>query len=116
AVKKQDRAGLNLIWNAYVWVMWCARNDCVFNNKAVNIDEIVDQIKLLSWKWSIGRMATGPCLLYEWKWSPVDCFKSMTPRLCFFVLVLLLLDTVLACCFSFVLAWFVSFCGIIVLY
>jgi hypothetical protein len=73
AKNKKERAGLCLIWNAYVWVIWCGRNDCIFNSGAVSIEDVTDQIKMLSWKWFIGRRAKGPCLFYEWKWSRLDC-------------------------------------------
>ncbi|GAU45443.1 hypothetical protein TSUD_107350 [Trifolium subterraneum] len=75
AKNKKEKMGLCLIWNAYVWVIWIARNDGIFNAKVWRYDEVVEQIKLLSWKWFIGRMATGPCLLYEWNWSPLDCMQ-----------------------------------------
>jgi hypothetical protein len=65
---------LILVWNTIMWVMWKNRNDCVFNDKQANIEDMVDEIKLLSWKWFLSGMAKGPCLLYEWKWSPLDCF------------------------------------------
>jgi hypothetical protein len=73
-VLEWKRNGLILIWNTIMWVMWKNQNDGVFSNKETNIEEMVDQIKLLSWKWFISGMAKGPCLLYEWKWSPFDCF------------------------------------------
>ncbi|WJX12391.1 hypothetical protein P8452_02899 [Trifolium repens] len=72
---KKDRAGICLIWCAYVWVLWKARNENVFNNTIINLDVVVEQIKVLSWQWFIGRVAKGPCLLYEWIWSPMDCMK-----------------------------------------
>ncbi|MCH82343.1 LINE-1 reverse transcriptase like, partial [Trifolium medium] len=71
---KRDKECLTLIWNALMWVIWKFRDDCVFNNKDVIIEDLVDQVKLLSWTWFIGKTAKGPCLLYEWRWSPFDCF------------------------------------------
>jgi hypothetical protein len=73
ARNKREKIGLCLIWNAFVWVLWSVRNDVIFNNGAVYNDEIADQVKLLSWKWFIARVSKGPILLYEWKWSPLDC-------------------------------------------
>ncbi|KAK2395404.1 hypothetical protein QL285_057145 [Trifolium repens] len=75
AKDKKAKKGLILIWNAIVWVLWKHRNDRIFNDREMNIEELVDQIKLWSWRWFINRMATGPCLLYEWNWSPFDCFN-----------------------------------------
>jgi hypothetical protein len=40
----------------------------------VVIEELVDHVKFQSWKWFVGRVAKNPCLLYEWQWSPIDCF------------------------------------------
>jgi hypothetical protein len=73
AKNKKERGGLCLIWAAYAWVIWSVRNDIIFNNGVLFIDEVVEQVKLVSWKWYIGRVAKGPFLLYEWKWSPLDC-------------------------------------------
>jgi hypothetical protein len=75
ATNKAAREGLILIWNAFMWVVWRSRNDSVFNNKAADTVEMVEQIQLLSWMWFLNRKAKGPCLLYEWKWSPLDCFN-----------------------------------------
>jgi hypothetical protein len=73
---KFEKAGPRLIWFACIWVLWRSRNDCVFNSDVVNHMLIVDKIKLVSWQWFIGRLATNPCLLYEWQWSPIDCLHA----------------------------------------
>jgi hypothetical protein len=73
AKSKRQKEGLTLIWNAYMWVIWKVRNDCIFNNGGVVSEEIVDQIKLLSWQWFIGRVVKGSCLLYERRWCPLYC-------------------------------------------
>jgi hypothetical protein len=73
---KIEKAGMRLIWFACIWVLWRSRNSCVFNSDVVNPMLIVDNIKLVSWQWFIGRLATSPCLLYEWQWSPIDCLHA----------------------------------------
>ncbi|PNY12368.1 SH3 domain protein [Trifolium pratense] len=40
---KRQKEGLVLIWNAFMWVVWKVRNDRIFNNGGVVIDEIVDK-------------------------------------------------------------------------
>jgi hypothetical protein len=73
AKSKKERVGLCLIWNAFMWVIWSVRNGVIFNNDTVFVEEVADRIKMLSWKWYIGRVAKGPFLLYEWEWSPLEC-------------------------------------------
>ncbi|PNX69227.1 hypothetical protein L195_g056601 [Trifolium pratense] len=68
---KRNRECLALIWNSLMWVIWRFRNDCIFNNKEATVEEMVDEVKLLSWKWFMGRSA---CMLYEWRWDPFECF------------------------------------------
>ncbi|GAU45559.1 hypothetical protein TSUD_27600 [Trifolium subterraneum] len=34
---------------------------------------IVEDIKVLSWKWCLARMKLSPCLFYEWTWDPGEC-------------------------------------------
>jgi hypothetical protein len=46
-----------------VVVIWKERNDRIFNNGGVVIDETVDRIKAVSWEWFIGRAAKGPSSL-----------------------------------------------------
>jgi len=49
------------------------KNDRIFNNKTFEIDEMVDQVKVISWFWSLNRLKIASCLYYEWCWNPKDC-------------------------------------------
>jgi hypothetical protein len=71
---KKGKMCLSLIWNSYVWLIWKFRNDCIFSNKDLVIEELIDHVKFQSWKWFVGRVAKNPCLLYEWQWCPTECF------------------------------------------
>jgi hypothetical protein len=73
--KKARRKGLILIWSAVVWVLWRMRNAVIFENDTAQIISVVDNIKLSSWKWWLGRAqsSSGCCLLYEWQAEPLLC-------------------------------------------
>lgn len=64
---KRIRAGYRLIWKA--------RNDRIFNNGAICVEDIVEKIKVLSCRWSICRMNIPPCLFYEWCCDPRVFFE-----------------------------------------
>lgn len=63
---KKLRKGFWLIWHASIWVIWKTRNDRIFMEISKGVEEIVDEIKFLSWQWSVSRLKTPSCLFYEW--------------------------------------------------
>jgi len=69
------RKGAWVVWHAVVWVVWKARNNMIFNDKVFEVEELVDQIKVLSWHWSLARLRIEPCLFYEWCWNPQFCLR-----------------------------------------
>jgi len=63
---KKIRKGLWLIWEVVIWVIWKARNACIFNNEIARWDELVEEVNVMSWRWFLGK-CTGPaCMFYEW--------------------------------------------------
>ncbi|MCH79823.1 LINE-1 reverse transcriptase like [Trifolium medium] len=68
------KKGFRLVWHTSIWLIWKARNDFIFNNVGTNSSELVEAIKVLSWKWSADRLKIPPCLYYEWTWDPSNCF------------------------------------------
>lgn len=54
--------------NGY-WIIWHARNNNVFNNTDREVDELVEEVKVLSLIWSLQQFKTSPCLCYEWCWT-----------------------------------------------
>jgi hypothetical protein len=63
--RKQALRGMTLVWQAVLWALWRSRNDRIFLDKVVELDEIVDRIKFFSWKWLLAKNVSSPCLLYE---------------------------------------------------
>jgi len=70
---KKVRNGLRMIWEARIWVIWKARNDRIFNNVIARWDELVEEVKVLSWRWLLGISNSTVCLFYEWSWGPREC-------------------------------------------
>jgi hypothetical protein len=64
------RKGYLMIWHATLWSIWKARNSAIFSAGNFLPNAIVEDIKVLSWKWSLGRLRISPCLFYEWSWDP----------------------------------------------
>jgi hypothetical protein len=88
-----------------LWAIWRSRNERVFNNKEAVIGDIIDRVKFQSWNWFIGRVAKFPCLLYEWNWSPIDCFMRWSAWLA-----LVLLRMGLCCVASGLACWSCCLC------
>lgn len=49
--RKRLRKGFRLIW-----VIWNMRNHQIFRNEVRDVDEIMDDIKVLAWRWSLARL------------------------------------------------------------
>jgi hypothetical protein len=64
-----------LVWHTTLWSIWNARNNKNFKNLVKEPMEIVEDIKVLSWRWSVDRLRIAPCLFYEWSWDPGICFQ-----------------------------------------
>lgn len=72
-LNKKLRRGGRLIWHAAIWSIWKARNDRIFNNVVTDVEELLESVKVLSWRWFLGRLNSYACLFYEWNWNPKDC-------------------------------------------
>ncbi|GAU43110.1 hypothetical protein TSUD_373050 [Trifolium subterraneum] len=73
ARNKKTRLGFLMIWHATIWCIWRARNNSIFANGSFSPKVIVEEIKVLSWKWCLSRTKISPCMFYEWTWDPGEC-------------------------------------------
>lgn len=48
-------------WHAAIWIIWKARNDRIFNNITKEVEDLVEEIKVL-----LRRMKIPACMFYEW--------------------------------------------------
>ena len=72
---------LRLIWLSTIWVLWKGRNDKIFNCVKHEVDGLVEEIKVLSWRWMLHRMSIPVCLFYEWCWNTQLCLRRVRVRL-----------------------------------
>jgi hypothetical protein len=73
---KQKRKGMMMIWIAVLWSIWRHRNKIIFDNGVKDAAGLLEEVKTMSWKWWNGRLATKPCLLYEWLAEPEICLST----------------------------------------
>jgi hypothetical protein len=76
ASNKKIRGGYYLIWHAVLWRIWCSRNNAIFSNGGIDVEEVVEAIKLTSWRWGLSRHKIPVCLFYEWCWDPGLCLRQ----------------------------------------
>ena len=74
-ISRRILKALWLIWHAAIWIIWKERNARFFTNQAKSIDEVVDEIKEMSWCWVLSRLQIPSCLFYEWTWNPRKCLN-----------------------------------------
>lgn len=55
-----------VIWFACVWVIWKARNEKTFRNKQIISTNMVDEAKVLSWKWLRFKSSSISNSISEW--------------------------------------------------
>ncbi|KAL4558843.1 hypothetical protein LXL04_037046 [Taraxacum kok-saghyz] len=56
----------------YIWSIWRARNDKIFNQLIPSVGKVVDEISTLVFKWVKNRGTFGNCNLATWFCSPFD--------------------------------------------
>jgi hypothetical protein len=66
---KKEKKVSHIIWLAAAWCIWLECNDIIFRDKILNISEVVDRIKRLSWSWFICREGEY-CVLRKMILSP----------------------------------------------
>jgi hypothetical protein len=57
---KKGRQGMLMIGAAVVWNLWRCRNSLLFENGNGSVTELVEAVKVSSWKWWLSRSTTAP--------------------------------------------------------
>jgi hypothetical protein len=69
----KGRQGMLMIRAAVVWILWKCRNSLLFDNGNGSVSDLVNAVKLASWKWWLSRSTAAQCLFYEWCAEPRLC-------------------------------------------
>jgi hypothetical protein len=80
-VNKTVIKGLGLIWLATIWVLWKVRNDKIFKGANFAVGDIVEEVKVISWRWTLSRIFIPTCLFFEWCWNPQVCLARKVLRI-----------------------------------
>jgi hypothetical protein len=67
------RKRLTMIWNGAVWAIWRRRNAKIFYNGGKEVVEVIEEIKVQTWKWWLSHLKVSKPLLYEWQMEPILC-------------------------------------------
>jgi hypothetical protein len=67
--------GLWLVWHTTIWILWAKRNDVIFKGLNCVVEDVFEEIKVLSWRWLLERSSSPSCFFYEWSWNPRLCLE-----------------------------------------
>jgi hypothetical protein len=70
---KKLRKGLVMIWYGVVWSLWHCWNAVMFDNGRKEAAEVIEEIKMVTWKWRLSQSKVAHSLLYEWYMEPILC-------------------------------------------
>ncbi|MCH79830.1 hypothetical protein A2U01_0000588 [Trifolium medium] len=65
--------GMIMICSSVVWNIWRCRNSVLFENGRGAVAELIEAVKVSSWKWWLGNSSSSHCLFYEWQAEPRLC-------------------------------------------
>jgi hypothetical protein len=65
--------GRLMIACAVVWKLWNFRNQVLFEDGSGSSSELVEGVKIVSWKWWLASSKKAHCLYYEWRQEPGLC-------------------------------------------
>ncbi|XP_058726970.1 uncharacterized protein LOC131598375 [Vicia villosa] len=70
---KVKKKKICLLWLATIWIIWNARNKLCFENEPCVLEDLVANIKVVSWIWqAIGSRNRRCSSFYNWVHAPLD--------------------------------------------
>jgi len=68
---------LKLIWFSCVWTIWKERNRRIFNNKSLELHQLLNKVKLLSFTWLKAKLSNFAYSYHEWWQHPLSCMDTV---------------------------------------
>jgi len=62
-------------WHACVWTVWKERNNRIFKNKALDLVQLLDKVKFVSFTWLRANRLTSAFSYNEWWRHPLICMS-----------------------------------------
>ncbi|CAL0318009.1 unnamed protein product [Lupinus luteus] len=59
-----------------VWSIWQCINDAIFNNKRMNLEELLDEIIFKAWLWIKSRLIGTSISWFECVPNPILCLNG----------------------------------------
>jgi len=72
-IPRQTHPFLKLTRLSCVWTIWKERNNHIFNNKTLELHQLLDKVKLLSFTWLKAKMTNFAYTYHEWWRHPLFC-------------------------------------------
>ncbi len=73
---KQQIKSWQLVWLSLIWSIWLARNQAIFNAASIDLQDILDLIKIRSWLWLKNKLPGFSYPFASWSSNPRDCLLS----------------------------------------
>ncbi|KHN03945.1 hypothetical protein glysoja_022631, partial [Glycine soja] len=71
---KKKRRFKHLLWHNTCWSIWCHRNNVIFRNAEVDVNNTILFIKSMSWQWVLYKSSGKPGFFFSsWCLCPLDC-------------------------------------------
>jgi hypothetical protein len=68
------KKGMCMIWKVVVWSLWRHRNLVMFGNGIIDSEKkVLEEVKVLTWRWCLNRAQIAHSLPYEWRVQPKLC-------------------------------------------
>lgn len=74
---KVQKKAWKTVWVAVIRCIWKHRNEIVFQQRQLNVQQVIDSIKFTSWSWLRDLNSDFNYSFYEWYVLPSMCFEGL---------------------------------------